>query len=156
MLATLLFFTFGSPAAIADDPKSPDAMKLSADESAVIELVNAERKKAGLPPLKPNAKLMAAARDHAANMAKQEKLEHDLDGKTPADRVKTAGYKFAATGENIGWNYPTPMTAVAGWMNSPPHKENILNAGYTEIGVAVKKSAKGEPYWVQVFGKPRG
>lgn len=140
---------------LVEQPQADPMLKLSSDEQAVIDLVNAERKKVGLGPLKANARLTEAARNHAANMAKQDKLEHELDGKTPSDRVSAAGYKYAATGENIGWNYPTPKDAVVGWMNSPPHKENILNPDYTEIGVGVRKNAKGEPYWTQVFGKPR-
>jgi uncharacterized protein YkwD len=131
-----------------------DEFKLSEDEKAVVELTNAERKKADLPPLKPDARLFAAARGHAANMAKQDKLEHDLDGKSAADRVADAGYKAGRSGENIGWNFPTPKAAVAGWMDSTAHKENILNADYTAIGVAVAKNEKGEPYWVQVFAAP--
>jgi uncharacterized protein YkwD len=148
MLTAVLLVALGSPAI-------DDAPKLSADEAAVIDLVNAERKKADLPPLKPNPKLLAAARGHAANMAKQDKLEHDLDGKSAADRVKETGYKYTSTGENILWNAPTPKEAVAAWMESEPHKANILGENYTEIGVGVVKNEKGERYWVQVFGKPR-
>jgi uncharacterized protein YkwD len=136
------------------EPKKEE-LKLSKDEEAVIDLTNAERKKADLMPLKPNLKLMTAARDHAANMAKQDKFEHNLDGKEPADRVKDAGYIYSRTGENIAWNPKTPKEVVQGWMNSPPHRENILKPEYTEVGVAVAKNKKGEGYWVQVFGTPR-
>ena len=132
-----------------------DELKLSKEEQAVIDLTNAERKKAELPPLAPNAKLMAAARGHAANMAKQEKLEHTLDCKEPKDRVKDAGYKYSLIGENIAWNAKSPKEVVEGWMDSEPHKENILKKEFTEIGVTMAKSEKGEPYWVQVFGTPR-
>jgi uncharacterized protein YkwD len=142
-------------AAAADDKKPADAPKLSDEEKALVEATNAERKKAGLEPLTPNPKLLEAARSHAANMAKQDKLEHELDEKMPSDRVKEAGYKYARTGENISWRYATAKAAVAGWMTSPPHKETILNEEYTEIGVGVKKNAKGERYWVQVFGRPQ-
>lgn len=142
-------------AAAADEKKPADKPKLSDEEKAVVEATNAERKKAGLEPLTPNAKLLEAARSHAENMARQDKLEHELDGKTPAGRVTEAGYTYARTGENIGYRYPTGPAAVTGWMDSPPHKENILNKEYTEIGVAVRKNAKGERYWVQVFGRPR-
>ena len=77
------------PLASAQDKKDPkkdakkDEFKLTAEEKAVIELTNAERKKAdkGLEPLKMNPQLMEAARAHAANMAKQDKLEHVLDEK---------------------------------------------------------------------------
>jgi uncharacterized protein YkwD len=135
-----------------DDKK--DEIKLTGDEQALIDLTNAERAKADkdLKPLKMYPKLMEAARKHAENMAAQDKLDHVLDEKNPADRVKAAGYKYRATGENILWNAKTPKEAVAGWMDSPPHRESILKPVYTEIGVGIAKNKKGEPYWVQVFG----
>ena len=138
------------PLAVAQEKK--DELKLTKEEEEVIELTNAERKKAELPPLKMNAKLMTAARGHAANMAKQDKLEHTLDEKTATDRVKDAGYKYRQMGENIAWGAEKPKQLVEGWMESPIHKENILTPEFTEIGVGVAKNEKGEPYWVQVFG----
>lgn len=51
-------------------------------------------------------------------------------------------------------NHKDAKTVVAGWMDSEGHRANILKTDYTEIDVAVAKNAKGEPYWVQVFGKP--
>lgn len=138
--------------AFAQEKKSE--LKLSDDEKAVVEATNEERKKAGLSELKPNAKLFEAARNHAANMAKQEKLDHTLDGKTASERVKDAGYEYGRTGENIAHNSPTPQDAVASWMGSEMHKANMLEKDYADLGVAVAKNAKGERYWVQVFGKP--
>ena len=132
----------------------PEEFKLSPDEQAVVDATNIERKKADLPPVAPNPQLFAAARGHAANMAKQDMLEHTLDDKTPGDRVKAAGYRFAMTGENIAKNTRTPQKTLDAWMDSEGHKKNILTKEYTEIGVAVAKNDKGEPYWVQVFGKP--
>ena len=151
-LAPLVVFLAFSPAA-ADDRK--DEFKLSKDEQALLDMTNAERKKRDLEPFKPNSKLFAAARVHAANMAKQEMLEHDLDGKGVSDRVAASGYKAAGLGENIGWNYAAPKQAVEGWMASDAHRANLLSREYTEVGLAVAKSAKGEPYWVQVFAAPR-
>jgi uncharacterized protein YkwD len=79
-----------------------------------------------------------------------------LDDKKPADRVKDAGYKYAAVGENVAWNQKNPAQVVEAWMNSEGHRANILKKEYEEIGVAVAKNAKGEPYWVQVFGTQLG
>jgi uncharacterized protein YkwD len=142
----------------AEDKKDTkkEGIQLTKDETAIIELTNEERKKSekDLKPLKMNPKLMEAARKHATNMAAQEKLEHILDEKTVAHRVKAEGYKYRAVGENIAMNAKTPKEVVEGWMDSEPHRENILKSQYTEIGVAVVKSEKGEPYWVQVFAKP--
>lgn len=155
--AVLLAFAL-APLAWADDKKDDkkSELKLTADEEAVIVLTNAERKKAEkeLPPLKMNPQLMAAARKHAANMAAQGKLDHKLDDKDPGDRTKAAGYTSEFVGENIAWNQKSPQDVVKAWMDSEGHRENILHAEYTEIGVAVAKNKKGEPYWVQVFGKP--
>ncbi len=164
--AVLLAFAL-APLVWADEKKEPkkddkkSEFKLTADEQAVIDLTNAERKKAErkkdekeLLPLKMNPQLMEAARKHAENMAVQDKLDHKLDDKEPVDRTKAVGYKSEFVGENIAWNQKTPKQVLESWMNSEGHRENILRPEYTEIGVAVAKNKKGEPYWVQVFGKP--
>ena len=151
-MRTILVAMFLIPAFAIAQPKE---LKLSEEEQGVLDLTNAERKAAGLPALKVNPKLFAAARGHSENMAKQDKLEHVLDEKAPADRVKAGGYNFRVCGENIAWNSPTPAEALRIWMESPGHKANILNKDFTEIGIAVAKSEKGERYWTQVFGRPR-
>lgn len=137
-----------------EPPKEKVVFKLTEDEQAVLDATNVERKKEKLEPLTADPKLTEAARSHSANMAKQSKLAHTLDDKTFEDRVKAAGYSYRALGENIAHNQQSPKDAVARWMNSQGHKENILNAEYTHIGVAVAKNDKGEPYWVQVFAAP--
>ncbi|WP_439632281.1 CAP domain-containing protein [Gemmata sp.] len=160
---TLLLLVGVVAVAAAQPPKAPpkkadkkDELVLSKDEQGVIDRTNAERNKADLPPLKANPKLMAAARGHGDNMAKQDKLDHVLDDKMPADRVKDAGYTYAAVGENVAWNQKDPAQVLEAWMNSEGHRANILNKEFEEIGVAVARNAKGERYWVQVFGKQLG
>jgi len=140
----------------ADPPKEKAEFKLTEDEQAMLDATNAERKKEKLEPLTTDPKLTEAARAHAANMAKQSKLDHTLDDKTFEDRAKAASYEYRALGENIAWNQPTPKDVVESWMKSEGHRKNVLNAEYTQIGVAVAKNDKGEPYWVQVFGAPQG
>src|SRR6266849_8990868 len=83
----------------AEDPAPK--VELSEVEQAILDATNKEREKENLPPLKPNKILCEVARAHSANMAKQGKMEHELDGKTPADRVKAAGYIHAHMAENI-------------------------------------------------------
>ena len=134
-LAFLLIFAFVFPGWTQEKKDDPDKgkkeeFKLSADEQALIDLTNAERKNADkdLSPLKVNEKLMEAARKHAANMAAQEMLEHELDGESADDRVKAEGYKASALGENIAEGPKTPKAVLALWMDSPPHRGNILSA----------------------------
>jgi uncharacterized protein YkwD len=138
----------------ADDKEKP---KLSRDEQSIVDQTNSARAKEKLEPYQVNGQLMEAARVHAANMAKQRKLAHELDGKRPADRAKAAGYPSAFVGENIAL---TPRLssrqAFSIWMDSKPHRGNILSDKYTEIGVALARDAKGACYYVQVFGARKG
>jgi len=136
----------------ADEPK----VELTAEEKEVLELTNKERAKEKLPPLKPNPVLMKVARAHSQNMAKQEKLAHELDGKKPHERAADAGYKGGWIGENCARGdapYP-PKDVVQGWMESAGHRKNMLDTKYKEIGIGAAKSASGNIYWTQVFGKP--
>jgi len=135
-----------------DDLETP--VELSKAERELIELVNAERAKEKLPPLKPNVKLLAAARGHALNMARQNKAAHVLDDKSPVDRVKEAGYAYRLIGENWAYGQKTNAAAMKQWMESPPHRANILKKEYTEIGVGIAHNGKGVPYYCQLFGTP--
>ena len=132
------------------------ALKLSDDEKQLLELTNAERKKEKLPLLMAHPLLFHAARAHAHNMAKQEKLEHELDGKSPFDRLDDAKYDFKSGGENIGMSAgDTPVADVFKlWMESEKHRANVLSAKYTEIGLGLAKNGKGETYCTQVFATP--
>lgn len=141
-------------AARADDAK---AFKLSDGEQKLLDLTNRERKKKELPALRPSPQLFQLARGHSANMAKQGKMEHTLDGKTPFDRLRESGYAFAQGGENIaaGDAEVTLATILKAWMDSPGHRENILLPEYTEIGLGLARDADGQIYYTQVFARPR-
>ena len=136
----------------APKKKPKDKSKLSAIEQEILDQVNAERKKEDLPPLKLNPLLTEAARAHSANMAKQGKMDHVLDGKNPLDRVRAAGYRPRGVGENIGEGAPSAAKMMAWWMKSKPHRGNILNKKFKEIGVGVVRDERGRPYYTQVFG----
>jgi uncharacterized protein YkwD len=121
-------------------------------ENEVVRLTNAERAKAGCGALKHNARLHTAATGHSADMSAQNYFDHtSKDGRSFADRIKAAGYRFTAAGENIAKGYRTAQAVVTGWMNSPGHRANILNCAYTDIGVGYV--AAGGPYWTQDFGR---
>jgi uncharacterized protein YkwD len=140
----------------ASEAKDRKKVELSEVEQAILDLTNKEREKENLPLLKLNKILCEAARAHSANMAKQEKMEHELDGKNPADRVKAAGYIYAHMAENIAVSDgEKPAGIVKAWMDSKVHKENILNEKYTEIGIGIAKNEKGETYYTQEFGTPK-
>jgi len=144
-------------ALLGAQPDSKKDIKLTADEEKLLELTNTERKKEDLPRLAANPKLNQAARSHSENMAKQEKLEHVLDCKTPFDRLDEVKYKYQSGAENIAVSAdqnPSMADIFKLWMDSDLHRKNILSEKYTEIGVGVAKNDKGEVYCTQVFATP--
>ena len=149
-----VFFLVAVPFAIGED----DKFDMSREERTLLDLLNKEREKEKLPPLRPHPLLFKAARGHSANMAKQEKLEHVLDGKTPGQRVLAAGYDYGKVSENIAVSdsekAPLPMI-VKSWMESKTHRDNLLSDKVTETGLGIAKSEKGEVYFTQVFARPR-
>jgi uncharacterized protein YkwD len=127
---------------------------LSDVERKLLELVNAERKKADLSPLKSATLLVNAARSHSENMAKQDTLAHELDGKGPEERLADLGYKAAAIAENCAVAARTPEEVTRLWMNSEGHKANMLGENYTQAGIGTAKTAEGKMYWTMVFATP--
>jgi uncharacterized protein YkwD len=133
----------------------PKTLRLSEDEQSLLELINAERRKEDLAPLKPSLLLFQVARAHAVNMAKQRKLEHKLDGKTPYDRIRAAGYKYTVAGENVARGDVSLAEIVQEWMKSKIHRENILASDFSEIGIGMARDGMGEMYYAQVFAMPQ-
>ncbi|MEU1177403.1 CAP domain-containing protein [Streptomyces sp. NPDC005820] len=141
-----------APTSAAPTPKatSSAADTDSGPTDRVLELVNAERKKAGCSALTENAKLTKAAQDHSQDMADHQNMSHTgSDGSSMSDRLSRVGYAFRSAGENVAAGYGTPESVMDGWMNSAGHKANILNCGFKEIGVGLAQPGN---YWTQDFG----
>ena len=124
----------------------------------VVSLTNQERERNGLPALRANSRLMEAALIHANQMAAAQRSEHVIAGArypTLETRLQAVDYPFLNAAENIAWNQRSAQEVVATWMGSSGHRRNILDPQLTEMGAAMARSARGEPYWIQVFGRPR-
>ena len=135
-----------------------DKVKLTPEEEKILELTNEARKEKKLPPFKVSPLLTKLARKHSANMAKQRKLEHTLDGKGPEQRIRESGYPYVSWAENIVMNRDTPAgikQCFQWWMESPPHRANILKPGLREIGIGMARTDKGQIFFTQVFATPR-
>ncbi|HEY9863507.1 MAG TPA: CAP domain-containing protein [Candidatus Obscuribacterales bacterium] len=129
----------------------------------VLDLTNEFRSQNGLPPLTLNTQLNATAQEQSQDMAQEDFFDHiGLDGSTPASRAQDQGYTFSFIGENIGVGYQTPGEVVQGWIDSPGHRENLLNPNYEEIGIGyfyLENDTGFENwnhYWTQVFGTGLG
>ncbi len=132
-------------------------------EQQVIELTNRERVANGCASLRAESHLMAAAEAHSRDMAEHDFFSHTgSDGSSPWVRMARAGYgSYRAAAENIAAGYPSPEAVVAGWMNSPGHRANILNCNLEEIGVGYvfQNPDTGNTnyghYWTQDFATPQ-
>ncbi len=154
-LACLCVIVSGVARSARGDNKPAEKFQMSKDEQKLLELTNKEREKKKLPALKPNPQLFKAARGHSTNMAKQEKMEHVLDGKGPGQRARAAGYRADWIAENIAAGEDWTLAGVvADWMDSKGHRENILSTKYTEVGVGMAKTDNGEWYYTLLFGRP--
>lgn len=135
----------GSPAArLPADPILDDLL-------AAHNKVRAGEKK---PPLKLNARLTESAHGHARDMAEHDKLTHEgSDGSDTRTRIKRTGYHYQEIGENVAAGQEDVGEAMRSWIESPPHRENILG-DFTEMGGAVARGSDGKNYWCVDFGRP--
>ena len=124
----------------------------------LVELTNQERTKQGLAPLSNNATLNEAALRKAGDMFALNYWAHNSpNGRTPWSFFKDVGYGYVFAGENLARDFNDSESVVSAWMNSPSHRENILNGHYEEIGIAVVNGTlQGveTTLVVQMFGKP--
>lgn len=120
----------------------------------VVKLVNAERAKAGLQPLKENWELSRVARYKSQDMIDKNYFSHTSPTYgSPFQMMKDFGISYQAAGENIAAGQRTPAEVVQAWMNSEGHRKNILSPSYTEIGVGYVKGGSYGHYWTQMFIK---
>lgn len=125
-------------------------------EQELIDIINAERARQGLPPLTPDPRLADAAATHSIDMAGGDFFAHrGSDGSGPDERVAREGYRWRYVAENIGCGQDTPQRIVASWMSSAGHRENMLSADATDIGVALATRHGGgcEIFWTALFAR---
>jgi uncharacterized protein YkwD len=130
------------------------AMTPDATLEALLAAHNKVRAEEKRPPLTFNARLTVSARGHARDMAEHNKLSHEgSDGSDPKTRIKRTNYHYQEIGENVADGQETVGEAMRSWIESPPHRENILG-DFSEMGGAVAKGPDGRNYWCVDFGRP--
>jgi hypothetical protein len=130
-------------------------------EQQIIDLTNQARARYGLPALRVNGRLTAAAQLHAQNMAERSAavgantaMAHTLTGvatPTVGSRAAFVGLDAQLLGENVAYGYSDAAVLIDGLMASSGHRANILNPQYTQIGVGVRYSLSGVPFISQDF-----
>ena len=133
-----------------------DAVAVSAAEREAFGLINKKRADAGLEPLVWNEQLAAMARDHSADMAQFKYFSHKgTDGTMVDARADRFGItNWSAIGENIAFSRgytDAPSFAVTCWMESPGHRQNILDKRWNQTGMGAAILPDGTYYFTQVF-----
>ena len=137
-----------APATVAAPATRREVLRAAGPAEAVIEATNAKRKAAGCGALTRDARLTAAAQQHASDMASRRYLSHtDKDGDTFDERIRAAGYDSPG-GENIARGQQSADEVVEDWMASAGHRRNIEDCSFQTIGVGYEGD-----YWVQDFGR---
>ncbi|KOA20464.1 SpoIVD-associated factor A [Clostridium homopropionicum DSM 5847] len=132
--------------------KIPDLSEVKSLESRVIQLVNSERAKKGLNSLNHNWQLSRVARYKSQDMVVKKYFSHTSPTYgSPFVMIRNFGINYRTAGENIAYGQRTPEEVMNSWMNSPGHRQNILNPSFSSIGVGVAKNSAGQYYWTQMF-----
>ena len=136
-------------------PKITFAAGITAEK--IITLTNEERQTANLDQLSTNALLSQAAQNKARAIFTNQSFQHNFPEKKFSSWIKEVGYDYSYVGENLALNFLTDEGVINAWLNSPTHKNNLLNKNFSEIGVAViRDDWQGQPaiLVVQIFGAP--
>ncbi|MGM9954414.1 MAG: CAP domain-containing protein, partial [Peribacillus sp.] len=132
-----------------NEEQKETSSELSAFEQEVVTLTNAERAKQGLAALEIDTELSKVARAKSQDMKDNNYFDHNSPTYgSPFDMMKQFGISYTSAGENIAQGQQTPEEVVEAWMNSQGHRENIMNASFTHIGVGYVESGN---YWTQQF-----
>jgi uncharacterized YkwD family protein len=139
------------PEPAPEQPAPKPSEGISAEQSKMLELVNAERAKAGVKPLTWDANIAKVAYVKAKDMVDNNYFSHTSPTYgSPFDMMKNFGIQYRTAGENLA-GYSSVEGAHNGLMNSDGHRKNILNPNFTHIGIGIEKSPRYGYVFVQMF-----
>ena len=114
---------------------------------SIVAAMNRERAAHGLGPLRLEPRLTLAAEDRVQDMMRKHYFDHvSPDGVSPFTWVRARGYRYRMVGENLALGYRGSASVVNGWMRSPGHRENILQSGFDEVGIAIADASPQRGY----------
>jgi uncharacterized protein YkwD len=166
IISVLLSLTLQSGAisvAIAKRGGQTLAYATSMSSGGLLSSTNTARAQSGVASLKLNSKLIAAAQAKAEDMAARNYWSHNTpEGNPPWIFVTNQGYSYQKLGENLATGFSSEQATVDGWMGSAPHRANMLDSAFNEVGFgwannANYTSAGGGPMTIVVafYGKPQ-
>ena len=131
-------------------------LKADALGGSVVSRTNEHRAAVSLPSYSTNGLLQASAQVKAQDICARSYWDHIApDGTTPWDLMRENGYQYSKAGENLAKGFETDAGVVNGWMNSPPHRANVLHESFSEIGIGVATCENGEHVVVAHYASPK-
>lgn len=146
LLVDRVWFSGTATAPVVTAPAPAPSTVNDAYETRIVELVNIERAKAGLAALTVSTCADSYAEEWSTHMATTGLFEHRADLRAPMMACSAH-----SIGENIAYGNISADAMMTGWMNSPGHRANILNASFKSIGVAAATTSSGRVYGTQNF-----
>jgi uncharacterized YkwD family protein len=138
-------------AQLIDIATSPSNITYTDQAAIILKLVNNERAKAGIPPLKANSDLNKLAFMKSQDIVENGYFSHHSPAYgSPFDMMKSYGINYTCAGENLAID-KCAANAHRAWMNSKTHRENILNPYFREVGIGVCKEANESYAYTQMF-----
>ena len=122
--------------------------------SNIVKLINSERTSRGLSPLSENTLLTKAAKTRSGVLASMGKLIHvSAPSGSAWPTLAAVGYSYTLAGENLASIPPATMEVVPAWMESAPHRANILTSEYKEVGIGISQGPYqgGTAYYVVAY-----
>ncbi|WP_251973372.1 CAP domain-containing protein [Sphaerotilus microaerophilus] len=110
---------------------------------------------AAAAPLAWQPALAQLAAVHSRDMAGRASLAHSSGGRNLTQRLDALGYAWQGAAENVAAGQPRLALVLADWVSSPLHCANLMNASYSEAGLACQRASDGTPYWTLILAKPR-
>jgi uncharacterized protein YkwD len=119
----------------------------------VFNLVNQHRQANNVGPLTYDDKLEAAIEGHCHHMATHDFFSHSApESSISAFTARASLCGTSASGENIAAGQGSPADVMSSWKNSPGHNANMLNGGFSRIGIGFYAGGPWGTYWGQIFG----
>jgi uncharacterized YkwD family protein len=133
-----------------------DKYEPNEEELEVFFITNYDRERNGKEPLALNAALSNVAHQKSLDLYENHYFDHTSpEYGSPFEMMTTFGITYHMAGENIAAGQQNSVEVVGAWMDSPGHRENILNSSFTQIGVGhVQKNGGYGTYWTQMFISP--
>jgi uncharacterized protein YkwD len=160
LILILLAGLFVGQSSVSRSQRGVLAYATHVSNSSLLDSTNQQRAANGDKTLSMNDQLAKAAQAKAEDMAKRNYWSHNTpDGKEPWIFIDQTNYAYQKAGENLAYGFISSGEAVAGWMNSPSHRENMLDPSYSEVGFGVANANNyqnngPETIIVAMYGQP--